>query len=104
MDQRTDDTLKMHDILGEYKDRVTENFRRMTDEFTEDLKKLEYRFCQISEMVTGNKRMCTALDEKSKNHTVEINGIHEKFKSLKDWQKKINKLLTFETRIDLLEN
>lgn len=44
MDKRSDETLRMHDVLGQYKDRIAENFRRMTDEFTEDLKKLEYRF------------------------------------------------------------
>ena len=34
MDQRNDDSIRMHNILGEYKDRVSENFRMMTDEFT----------------------------------------------------------------------
>ena len=61
MDKRSDDTLRMHEILGQYKDRMAENFRRMTDEFTEDLKKLEYRFIQMSETVSQNKRSVAAL-------------------------------------------
>ena len=40
MDKRSDENLRMQDVLGQYKDRIAENFRRMTDEFTEDLKKL----------------------------------------------------------------
>ena len=44
MDKRSDDNQRMQLVLSQYKDRIAENFRRMTDEFTEDLKKLEYRF------------------------------------------------------------
>ena len=76
----------------------------MTDEFTEDLKKLEYRFVQMNEQVSANRRTCTALDEKTKSHTVELEGVQEKFKDLKVWQKKMNSLLNFETRIETLEN
>ena len=54
----------------------------MTDEFTEDLKKLEYRFVQMNEQVSANRRTCTALDERTKGHSVELDGVRERFKDL----------------------
>lgn len=104
MEQRNEDSQKLHDILGKYKDRIAENFQTMTDEFTEDLKKLEYRYIQMSEALALNKRSFTALDEKTKHQTVELDSLDGKFKDLRAWQSKINHLLTFEPRLATLEN
>ena len=58
----------------------------------------------MSELCSQNKRAVAALNTNSTQCQTDIVKIKDKFSDLKKWQKKMDVVLTYEPRLNLLEN
>ena len=58
----------------------------------------------MSELCSQNKRAVAALNTNSTQCQTDIAKIKDKFSDLKKWQKKMDVVLTYEPRLNLLEN
>jgi methyl-accepting chemotaxis protein len=53
IEQRLDDDQRLQDIIGQFKDRIVEKFKTMTDEFTMETKTIEKRYMALNEKVSN---------------------------------------------------
>ena len=102
--KKNDDTTRMQEIINNFKDRLMEKFAVLSDEYTEQFKKLEHKQLQTGESVSKVLRLNESYGQEMQSLKIEQVKDIKQLEFVKEEVKELKGCFKYGPRITTLEN